>query len=281
MKLELVRVEPDPEDEIKIEEKENVVLVSPKLEKNVEPSKLEVTPESKTVDSTEDIYEFKEPEPFEFEVRNKRDTSGEKDKVKKRMFEEDPKSPKKKQKMVVSSLIKEVKPEMDSDSRKRTKKLFSKRVDDITESLPTHKSSQSMSSTTCEEAFDKLCESPSFNQAKSTPVIEETSKITNGIDRSNLRRTNSACIKYITGTGTTDCSSSIVGIQDGSRTILSREISLPLLSVPRRKSNLCLLQDIRGQALLCCEGKSRIYTAGQTTALPMRNCMSLCLATID
>lgn len=182
VKLELVRVEPDPEDEIKIEEKENVVLVSPKLEKNVEPSKLEVTPESKTVDSTEDIYEFKEPEPFEFEVRNKRDTSGEKDKVKKRMFEEDPKSPKKKQKMVVSSLIKEVKPEMDSDSRKRTKKLFSKRVDDITESLPTHKSSQSMSSTTCEEAFDKLCESPSFNQAKSTPVIEETSKITNGID---------------------------------------------------------------------------------------------------
>ncbi|XP_076235160.1 AT-rich interaction domain hat-trick [Calliopsis andreniformis] len=183
VKLELVRVEPDPEDDIKIEEKETVALVSPKLEKNLEPSKLEITPESKTVDSTEDIYEFKEPEPFEFEVRNKRDTSGEKDKVKKRMFEEEPKSPKKKQKIVVSSLIKEVKSEIDNDSRKKTKKLFSKRVDDITESLPGHKSLQSISSATCEEAFDKLCESPSFNQAKSSAlVIEETSKMTNGID---------------------------------------------------------------------------------------------------
>ena len=83
VKLELVRVEPDPEDEIKIEEKENVVLVSPKSEKNLESSKLETISESKIIDNTEDIYEFKEPEPFEFEVRNKRDTSGEKDKIKK------------------------------------------------------------------------------------------------------------------------------------------------------------------------------------------------------
>ncbi|XP_076667085.1 AT-rich interaction domain hat-trick isoform X2 [Andrena cerasifolii] len=182
VKLELVRVEPDPEDEMKIEEKENLVLVSPKLEKSLESSKLETTPESKTVESTEDIYEFKEPEPFEFEVRNKRDTSGEKDKVKKRVFEEEPKSPKKKQKLIVSPLIKEVKPEIDTDSRKKPKKLFSKRVDDITESLSAHKSLQPTSSTTCEEAFDKLCESPSFSQAKSAAIIEETGKITNGID---------------------------------------------------------------------------------------------------
>ncbi|XP_060826022.1 AT-rich interactive domain-containing protein 4B [Bombus pascuorum] len=182
VKLELVRVEPDPEDEIKIEEKENVVSVSPKLEKKLEPSKLETMPESKIVDSTEDIYEFKEPEPFEFEVRNKRDTSGEKDKIKKRVFEEEPKSPKKKQKIVVSPVIKETKSESDNDSRKKVKKLFSKRTDDITDNLSSHKSLQSTSLATCEEAFDKLCESPSFNSAKPIPIIEETSKINNGID---------------------------------------------------------------------------------------------------
>lgn len=73
------------------------------------------------------------------------------------------------------------------------------------------------------------------------------------ISGSNLRRTNTVCIKYITVTGTTDCSSSIVEIHDGSRTILSREITVPLLSVPRRKSNLWFLQDFRGQAFHCCE----------------------------
>ncbi|XP_076657339.1 AT-rich interaction domain hat-trick [Halictus rubicundus] len=182
VKLELVRVEPDPEDEIKIEEKENAVLASPKLDKNLEP-KVETTPEPKVTESTEDIYEFKEPEPFEFEVRNKRDTSGEKDKVKKRVFEEEPKSPKKKQKMIVSPIVKETKPDID-DSRKKPKKLFSKRIDEIIENQPTHKPSQpaASSSSTCEEAFDKLCESPTFNQVKAAPIVEETGKITNGID---------------------------------------------------------------------------------------------------
>nr|XP_012145213.1 PREDICTED: AT-rich interactive domain-containing protein 4B [Megachile rotundata] len=181
VKLELVRVEPDPEDEIKITEKESV-LISPKLEKNLEPSKLETTLEAKVVDNTDDIYEFKEPEPFEFEVRNKRDTNGEKDKVKKKVFEDEPKSPKKKQKIVVSPVIKEIKPEIDNDSRKKVKKLFSKRVDDITENLSPHKSLQSTSLATCEEAFDKLCESPPFNQVKPALITEETNKISNGID---------------------------------------------------------------------------------------------------
>ncbi|XP_076762361.1 AT-rich interaction domain hat-trick [Xylocopa sonorina] len=182
VKLELVRVEPDPEDEIKMEEKETVVLISPKLEKSLEPSKLETTPEPKVVDNTEDIYEFKEPEPFEFEVRNKRDTSGEKDKVKKRVFDDEPKSPKKKQKMVVSPVIKEAKPDTDNDSRKKVKKLFGKKVEDVTENLSSHKTIQSTSLATCEEAFDKLCESPSFNQVKPAPIIEDTGKISNGID---------------------------------------------------------------------------------------------------
>ncbi|XP_017883106.1 AT-rich interactive domain-containing protein 4B isoform X2 [Ceratina calcarata] len=182
VKLELVRVEPDPEDEIKMEEKENVVMVSPKLEKNLEPTKLETAPEPKAIDNTEDIYEFKEPEPFEFEVRNKRDTSGDKDKVKKRVFEEEPKSPKKKQKIVVSPVIKEPKSDTDNDSRKKPKKSFSKRVDDITETLLSHKPIQPPSLATCEEAFDKLCESPSFSQVKPASIIEETSKISNGMD---------------------------------------------------------------------------------------------------
>ncbi|KAL7297423.1 hypothetical protein TKK_0009802 [Trichogramma kaykai] len=74
-------------------------------------------------ESTEDIYEFKEPEPFEFEVRNKRDSSGSdkpekdsnkdlKDKsitaspasvVKKRPAEDELKSPKKRLKTPVTS----------------------------------------------------------------------------------------------------------------------------------------------------------------------------------
>lgn len=181
VKLELVRVEPDPEDEIKIDEKDDVALASPKSEKS-EPSKLEATPDTKIIDNTEDIYEFKEPEPFEFEVRNKRDTSGEKDKVKKRVFEDEPKSPKKKHKVVTSPVIKEVKVEADNDSRKKAKKIVSKRVDDIAESTPSHKPLQSTSLVTCEEAFDKLCELPPFSQGKPATIVEETGKISNGID---------------------------------------------------------------------------------------------------
>lgn len=186
VKLELVRVEPDPEDEVKTEEKENVVaLASPKLEKTVEPVKIETIPETKPVDNTEDIYEFKEPEPFEFEVRNKRDTSGEKDKMKKRVFEEEPKSPKKKQKTVVTPVIKEIKPEADNDSRKKVKKLFGKRTEDSQEALPAvHKSTIPTTTTpsSCEETFEKVCEPTPFSQLKPAPIIEETGKVTTSID---------------------------------------------------------------------------------------------------
>lgn len=183
VKLELVRVESDPEDGIKTEEKESVsTSMSPKIEKNVEITKTESIPDPKLIDNTEDIYEFKEPEPFEFEVRNKRETNADKDKVKKRIFEEEPKSPKKKQKVVITPMIKEVKSDSDNDSRKKARKLFTKRTDDSVEAVSLNKSLQP-TPLTCEEAFDKLCVPPSsFNHNKSSPTLEESGKVVNSID---------------------------------------------------------------------------------------------------
>ncbi|XP_014218610.1 AT-rich interactive domain-containing protein 4B isoform X2 [Copidosoma floridanum] len=85
----------------------------PKVEQQIgTPVKREISKvDPSQPDSTEDIYEFKEPEPFEFEVRNKRDSGGsgnstdkekdkekDKPKSKQRPFEEDLKSPKKRTK---------------------------------------------------------------------------------------------------------------------------------------------------------------------------------------
>nr|XP_012227124.1 PREDICTED: AT-rich interactive domain-containing protein 4B [Linepithema humile] len=185
VKLELVSVEPEFKADTKPDDKESTaaIVASPKLEKTVEPPKVETVIETK-VESTEDIYEFKEPEPFEFEVRNKRDTN-EKDKLKKRMFEEEPKSPKKKQRaaLVSAPIAKETKSEPpENDGRKKPRKLFSKRSDDANEATavaPFSKSLQTAPSVACEEAFDKLCESPSFNnQLKPVSVAEETTNKT-------------------------------------------------------------------------------------------------------
>jgi len=181
VKLE-IRME--AEDEIKLDEKENVVAitVSPKLEKTIESPKVEVV-ETK-VENTEDIYEFKEPEPFEFEVRNKRDTNSDKDKLKKRMFEEETKSPKKKQKTPVTALVaKETKSELpENDSRKKPRKLFGKRSDDTHEAVttaPNKSTSQVASCISCEDVFNKLCDSStlSFNQVKSTIAEESNNKV--------------------------------------------------------------------------------------------------------
>lgn len=192
VKMELVRMEPEPEDDVKVDEKENVAAistrVSPKLEKLIESPKVEVV-ETK-VDNTEDIYEFKEPEPFEFEVRNKRDTSGEKDKLKKKIFEDEPKSPKKKQKITQMSTTpaREAKTDLtDNDSRaKKPRKLFTnKRSDEaaVSEAAPVivpqslSKPSSQSTPSVCEDAFDKLCESPSFNQQlKPASIVEESTK---------------------------------------------------------------------------------------------------------
>lgn len=177
VKLEMVRME--PEDEVKLDEKENVAAALPKLEKTIESPKMEVV-ETK-VESTEDIYEFKEPEPFEFEVRNKRDTNCDKDKLKKRMFEDETKSPKKKQKTpVTGSVAKETKSEApENDSRKKPRKLFSKRSDEAHETVTTAPAKPSQI-TPCEDVFNKLCESStsSFNQLKSTVAEESNNKVT-------------------------------------------------------------------------------------------------------
>ncbi|XP_029170697.1 AT-rich interactive domain-containing protein 4B isoform X2 [Nylanderia fulva] len=173
VKLELVRMEPEPEDEVKLDEKESVVATtaSPKLEKIVETPKVETVVETK-VESTEDIYEFKEPEPFEFEVRNKRDTSGEKDKLKKRIFEDEPKSPKKKQKTPAAMpVLKETKPSEppDNDTRKKPRKLFGKRSEDANESVaPGNKPQMFIAS---EDVFNIL--TSSYNQMKSLTIPEE------------------------------------------------------------------------------------------------------------
>lgn len=102
--MQVIPAEPDKKRETPKVESQNVIPIKR------EPIKVEANQS----ESTEDIYEFKEPEPFEFEVRNKRDSGGStgsttdkdkeiekekdiKDKPKKRTFEED-KSPKKRQK---------------------------------------------------------------------------------------------------------------------------------------------------------------------------------------
>lgn len=182
VKLELVRVEPDPEEEMKIEEKENIAaLVSPKLEKTLEPIKAEASPEPKPMDNTEDIYEFKEPEPFEFEVRNKRDSNSERDKVKKRVFEEEPKSPKKKQKPVPPPVVKDVKPDTENDTRKKAKKLFCKKSEDSSDTMLLPKPTPPATST-CTEIFEKICESPPYNQIKPSVIPEESGKVPSNID---------------------------------------------------------------------------------------------------
>ncbi|XP_024938788.1 AT-rich interactive domain-containing protein 4A isoform X2 [Cephus cinctus] len=187
VKLEIVRSDPDPEEEAKSEEKENEgkpaatpsASLSPKLEKpKLEPPKLEPVPEIRPLESTEDIYEFKEPEPFEFEVRNKRDSNGDKDKAKKRVFDEEPKSPKKKQKTTVTAM-KETKPaDTEVDIKKRVRRPFIKRIDDGEILSPSKVSTPSA----CEEAFDKLRESSSFSQPKVQPIPEESGKVANTID---------------------------------------------------------------------------------------------------
>ncbi|XP_012254836.2 AT-rich interactive domain-containing protein 4B [Athalia rosae] len=180
VKLELIRVERDSDDQ-KEDDGESGAVVQPTLmpgspktdKKLTDLAKLEPVIDPKPPESTDDIYEFKEPEPFEFEVRNKRDPGVEKDKVKKRVFDEEPKSPKKKQKTLLPS-TKEIKIEGDNDQKKRVRRPFNKRADD-TEVTPPPGKVKSQSA--CEEAFDKLCESPSFSPLKPSTVSEEVGKV--------------------------------------------------------------------------------------------------------
>ncbi|XP_063994153.1 AT-rich interactive domain-containing protein 4B isoform X2 [Diachasmimorpha longicaudata] len=129
VKLETIRIEPensgDEDVKSKVENFEKDVksevkdikkeLDEEEVDVEVKPIVEEVVakPPASPSPTTEDVYEFKEPEPFEFEVRNKRDSGGDKDKsgLKKRVFDEELKSPKKKQKTIPPVVMKEVKSE--------------------------------------------------------------------------------------------------------------------------------------------------------------------------
>ncbi|XP_015123692.1 AT-rich interactive domain-containing protein 4B isoform X2 [Diachasma alloeum] len=133
VKLEVIRMEPensgDEDIKPKVEDFEKEIKLEPKEIKKEQEEEEEEEEEEEVVKpiveevvakppaspspTTEDVYEFKEPEPFEFEVRNKRDSGADKDKtgLKKRVFDEEPKSPKKKQKTAPPVAPKEIKQE--------------------------------------------------------------------------------------------------------------------------------------------------------------------------
>lgn len=156
--------------------------------------------------NTEDVYEFKEPEPFEFEVRSKRDTllderAGKLNR-RPRIFDDvelkEEKCPRKK--LIRSPMTNKTEGKDDAplegEVKKRFRRSVTKKVDTVAESkrvdlvladelqlspakpLPVEPSTpqKSRQVSACEEAFDKLCESPSYhmptkhcqNQAPST-----------------------------------------------------------------------------------------------------------------
>lgn len=153
----------------------------------------EKVPEKIEDPNTEDVYEFKEPEPFEFEVRSKRDTllderAGKLNR-RPRIFDDvelkEEKCPRKK--LIRSTMTNKTEGKDDapfeSEVKKRFRRSVTKKVDTVAESkrtdlvpadelqlfpakpLPveplTPQKSRQVSA--CEEAFDKLCESPSYH----------------------------------------------------------------------------------------------------------------------
>lgn len=127
--------------------------------------------ESKSLQSSEDIYEFKEPEPFEFETRSKlNDDKNPKKRLVPRIFEELDKSPKKKSP--------KMSPKQESPDRKSYRRTTPvKRLDSSDEEetiLP-------MSPPNEQDPFDKLVESPSFNLVKTVDksIPDNQSKVEN------------------------------------------------------------------------------------------------------
>lgn len=139
--------------------------------------------------STEDIYEFKEPEPFEFEARASK-MSGIEDKSTKkrlvpRLFDELEKSPAKKK--VSKSPPKTASESKDSEEKKRPFKRSPAKKSDEEEKISllenTPPSVKQRSESSCEDPFDKLVESPSFNiclDQKSPSMLITTDSSTAG-----------------------------------------------------------------------------------------------------
>ncbi|KAJ4431734.1 hypothetical protein ANN_20336 [Periplaneta americana] len=158
--------------------------------------------------STEDVYEFKEPEPFEFEVRSKRDTLLSEDRSGKltrrpRIFDDvvEPKIEKSPRKKLIRSAISNKADGKDETTfegevKKRFRRSVAKKAEtpavepkrkeitpaeevqlspskpvQVVEPVTPPQKSRPLSA--CEEAFDKLCESPSFHVA-AKPCEERT-----------------------------------------------------------------------------------------------------------
>lgn len=131
--------------------------------------------------SSEDIYEFKEPEPFEFESRPKMvDEKNAKKRLVPRIFDDLDKSPKKK--TIKSPQSKLEKQESPSPERKSFRKIpprkpelqdVSDEEDTIVPIIMTHQKE--------EDPFDKLVESPSFNLIKTSDKSVDKSKITKNV----------------------------------------------------------------------------------------------------
>ncbi|KAK0181893.1 hypothetical protein PV327_000077 [Microctonus hyperodae] len=195
VKMEVVRMEPENSGDESIKPRTEDLQKSMKEENNevtiedvpidIKPIIIEPVvikpPAAPSPSLTEDVYEFKEPEPFEFEVRNKRDSSGDKDKPKKRVFDEEPKSPnKKKLKTVTGSTTspKDNKSDNDNDTkRKISRRGLVKRSDDNTiesnnsntTTITTSSSSistQKVSSSVSTKEIEKNCEPTVINPVK-------------------------------------------------------------------------------------------------------------------
>jgi Ras-related protein Rab-1A len=173
----------------KIEEEEEEQGGGEMQSKAVEGKVLEKVEDS----NTEDVYEFKEPEPFEFEVRSKRDSlldeRAGKLSRRPRIFDgvvtlKEEKSPRKK--LIRSAMINKPGGKDNApleEVKKRFRRSIPKKVDTVAEikrkdtlvadelqiasatplSVDPVTAPKSRPFSACEEAFDKLCESPSYH----------------------------------------------------------------------------------------------------------------------
>lgn len=156
----------------------------PELALSTEGETEEEKPKEKSLEkssSSEDIYEFKEPEPFEFESRSKMvDDKNVKKRLVPRIFDDLDKSPKKK--TIKSPPSKFEKQKTPSPERKSFRKIPSRKpeLQDISDEedtiipiIMTHQKE--------EDPFDKLVESPSFNLIKTSDKPCDKSKITKNV----------------------------------------------------------------------------------------------------
>ena len=149
-------------------------------------------PEESTIDM-EDIYEFKEPEPFEFEVRTKREPSVERiGKLQKRPLPRifDDVEPIIKKKVVKSSTGDSESSEEGSPSKKKFRRSVGKK-DDVEVKIESHSPPPELSiekastpeqstpqkktySSSTDDAFEKLRQSPSYRFSSGSPIRAPT-----------------------------------------------------------------------------------------------------------